>query len=79
MQPLSPDLARLITEQARSLGYQQPEEYLRVVFGTSLSDSPDYQLTDEEFTHVLDEIRSEENLPSLPANFSRADIYADHD
>lgn len=36
-------------------------------------------LTDGEFEHLLDELASGTRLPLLPADFSRADIYADHD
>ncbi|HQU42299.1 MAG TPA: hypothetical protein PK867_05780 [Pirellulales bacterium] len=33
----------------------------------------------EEFDRLLDELSSGPALPHLPADFSRADIYADHD
>lgn len=77
MQPaISPDLQRVLTDQAKSLGYPSPDEYLKsllgVVNGTSAS------LSDEEFNRILDELPVDD-LPSLPADFSRADIYADHD
>jgi hypothetical protein len=36
-------------------------------------------LTDGEFEQLLDELASGPGLPRLPADFSRADIYADHD
>ena len=36
-------------------------------------------LSDAEFEHLLDELESGPGLPHLPADFSRADIYADHD
>ena len=36
-------------------------------------------LSDGEFEHLLDELESGPRLPHLPADFSRADIYADHD
>jgi hypothetical protein len=35
--------------------------------------------TDEEFDRSLDELASDATLPPLPADFSRADIYTDHD
>lgn len=76
---LSPDLERLIAEQAQALGYATPEEYLRTVIGTPPGDRLPSQISDDEFSQILDELGAEENLPSLPAGFSRADIYADHD
>jgi hypothetical protein len=36
-------------------------------------------LSDGEFEHLLDELASGPGLPHLPADFSRADIDADHD
>ena len=36
-------------------------------------------LSDDEFEHLLDQLTSASGLPHLPADFSRADIYADHD
>ncbi len=76
---LSPALEQLITDQARTLGYPSAEDYLRVVFGSDISGNAPHELSDDEFLQVLDELASEENLPSLPADFSSADIYADHD
>jgi hypothetical protein len=37
------------------------------------------QISDEEFERDLDELSAGLTLPTLPAAFSRADIYADHD
>jgi alpha-galactosidase/6-phospho-beta-glucosidase family protein len=41
---------------------------------------PDVQAT-EDFDRLLDEFfaANPEKLPALPADFSRADIYSDHD
>ena len=36
-------------------------------------------LSDAEFEHLLDEFESGPRLPHLPADFSRAGIYTDHD
>jgi hypothetical protein len=36
-------------------------------------------LSDGEFEYLLDELESGPRLPHLPADFSRADIYTDHD
>jgi hypothetical protein len=35
--------------------------------------------SDGEFEHLLDELESGPGLRHLPADFSRADIYTDHD
>ena len=76
---ISPDLERLITEQAVALGFASPEAFLRaLVIGDSSVPAP-AELSDTEFARLLDELSSNEDLPTLPADFSRADIYADHD
>ena len=36
-------------------------------------------LSDSEFERLLDELAAGPGLPQLPPDFSRADIYADHD
>ena len=71
---LSPGLEQAIAQQARTLGYSSIEDYLHVVFGSETSGGSSPELSDAEFLQVLDELASEENLPSLPADFSRADI-----
>lgn len=40
---------------------------------------PDAVLSDEDFERLLDELASGPALPHLPADFSRADVYRDHD
>jgi predicted DNA-binding antitoxin AbrB/MazE fold protein len=36
-------------------------------------------ISDDEFERLLDELASGPTLPHLSADFSRADVYADHD
>jgi hypothetical protein len=44
------------------------------------TDAPHEKLSDQEFEKLLDEISEGlPELPQLPDNFSRADIYFDHD
>ena len=45
--------------------------------GTHLGQGP--ALSDAEFEQLLGELSSGPKLPHLPAVFSRADIYSDHD
>lgn len=73
---ISADLQRVLAEQARSLGYRSPDEYLKELLG--LAGGAGALLTDEEFDRILDELPADD-LVSLPADFSRSDIYADHD
>lgn len=73
---ISVDLERVLTEQARSLGYPSPDDYLKSLLG--VADGAVAPLSDEEFNRILDALPADD-LPSLPADFSRADLYADHD
>lgn len=45
--------------------------------GTQPGEAP--ELTDVEFESLLDELASGPPLPHMPADISRADIYAEHD
>jgi hypothetical protein len=36
-------------------------------------------LTEQELEHLLEELSEGPSLPHLPADFSRADIYTEHD
>ncbi len=44
-----------------------------------LQSGPDPGLSDSEFEALLDQLAFGPTLPRLPTDFSRADIYADHD
>jgi predicted DNA-binding antitoxin AbrB/MazE fold protein len=41
--------------------------------------APETDVSDEEFEQLLDELASGPALPSLPADFSRQDVYSDLD
>jgi len=47
--------------------------------GPLLQNGSDLVVTNGEFEQLLDELASGPALPPLPADFSRADIYSDHD
>jgi hypothetical protein len=83
---LASDTERRLRERAAETG-QTLEAYLQQLIereadrpseaGTLDQQSP---LSDEEFDRLLDELSEGlPPLPPLPADFSRADIYADHD
>jgi hypothetical protein len=40
---------------------------------------PAASIPEQEFEHLLDQLAGADTLPQLPADFSRSDIYADHD
>jgi hypothetical protein len=91
---LAPDTERKLREQANRSG-ETLEAYLRRLAERAATAAPPPpmagteaefpkfisrpQLTDEEFERNLKELTTGPPLPRLPADFSRADIYDDHD
>ncbi|QEH38801.1 hypothetical protein OJF2_74110 [Aquisphaera giovannonii] len=89
---LPDDLERRLRECAARDG-RAPEEYVvllierdaagqgggRPVESAGLSPGRAASLSDSEFEALLDELAVGPGLPPLPADFSRADLYADHD
>ena len=71
---LSPDAVRAVESfvtHLRSAGGRLPTTALRSV--------SDPRPTDEEFDQALKELASGPSVPTLPADWSRADLYDDHD
>jgi hypothetical protein len=71
---LSPDAVRAVESfvaDLRSSGGQPPPAVPRFV--------SDPRLSDEEFDRHLKELASGPPVPTLPPDFSRADLYDDHD
>jgi hypothetical protein len=79
LEQLKPETIDKLADKAHAAGLSL-DAYLNMLLGllndgTALSD-----LSDEEFEAVMDEFaRGSEHLPPLPPDFSRADIYSDHD
>jgi len=83
---LAPDTERKLREKAAGYG-KSLESYLeelaeREVLGTNSAALPvaEREISLDEFDLLLDELSEGlPLLPSLPADFSRKDIYVDHD
>jgi hypothetical protein len=83
---LAQDMEQKLREKASRKG-QTLEAYLEQLAqeeaqagnGTAPIATAEAPLSDEEFDRLLDELSEGPALPHLPADFSRADIYADHD
>ena len=73
------DIAQLIRDNAEAEGVTV-DAYLRAVGEASPNSEPADQMSLAEVETVLDELAAGgENLPPLPENFSREDMYFDHD
>jgi hypothetical protein len=81
---LPADIEQRIRDNAAKNGVAV-EDYVQTMLvrksnGTDESVSPSRQpVSVEEFEQLLDELSEPASLPELPADFSRADIYSDHD
>jgi hypothetical protein len=76
---VSPEIAEIL--KAKAMARQLPvDNYLRTLLENDIANGTHSSASLEEFEHNLDELaRGTEHLPILPDDFSRADIYADHD
>jgi len=72
---LDDKVAAALQAQAELLRVSLPE-FLGQIAAVGAINQPE-KLTDAEFERLLDE--TSDDLPSLPRNFSREDIYFDHD
>jgi hypothetical protein len=72
------DTAERLANKAKSKGLSVDSLLKNLLDRTD--STPQAMVTFEEFDRVLDELAAgPEDLPPLPADFSRADIYLDHD
>ena len=72
------DTAERLAEKAKSTGISV-DSLLNNLLDTSDLTARD-AVTLEQFDRILDELAAgPENIPALPSDFSRADIYLDHD
>jgi hypothetical protein len=76
---VKPETAELLAAQARAQGLSV-DAYLKMLLGMPEQKNALAGLSDEEFDALMDEFASgTESLPPLPPDFSRQDIYCDHD
>lgn len=76
---VAPDTAQMLQANASARKISL-DDYLRKLADTDLLAAAVPNLSLEEFDRDMDELAAGiEGLPVLPPDFSRADIYADHD
>jgi hypothetical protein len=70
--------AERLAKKAKSTGLSVDSLLKHMLDTTDLA--PQGAVTIEEFDRIFDELAAgSENLPPLPTDFSRTDIYTDHD
>jgi hypothetical protein len=80
---LSSEVAQRLAERALCMGVTL-ETYLEQLAESNISEinggPPDSgKVSDEEFDRLLDELCAGPRIPVLADDFSRSDIYSDHD
>jgi len=76
---VTPETAELLAARAQAHGLSV-DDYLKLLLGAPEPQHALAVLSDEEFDALMEEFANgTEHLPPLPANFSRADLYSDHD
>ena len=76
---VKPETAELLAARAAAQGLSV-DEYLKLLLGAPEQRTTLAELSDEAFDAVMEELASgTESLAPLPADFSRKDIYFDHD
>jgi hypothetical protein len=79
LEQLKPETIDKLAEKAQAEGLSL-DAYLNTLLGLLNDGTALSELSETEFEAVLDEFsRGSEHLPPLPPDFSRADIYSDHD
>jgi hypothetical protein len=79
LEQLKPETIDKLAEKAQAEGLSL-DAYLNTLLGLLNDGTALSELSEAEFEAVLDEFsRGSEHLPPLPPDFSRADIYSDHD
>jgi hypothetical protein len=78
---LEPNAEKRLRENATRAG-QTLEAYLEDLVSrdaSGINGAASSHLSDDQFEQLLDELAAGPTMPHLPEDFSRADIYADHD
>ncbi len=79
LEQITPETAALLATQAQAQGLDV-DTYLQRLLGVPQSSQSLATLSDQEFEALMKELaQGTASRPPLPADFSRADIYADHD
>jgi hypothetical protein len=79
LEDVTPETAETLHAQATAQGLSV-DAYLRALLGLGSATNALADLSDEEFDALMkDFAKGTEGVPPLPPDFSRDDIYSDHD
>jgi hypothetical protein len=79
LEDVTPETAETLHAHAKAQGLSV-DAYLRALLGLASGENALADLSEEEFDALMEEFaKGTENVPPLPPDFSRDDIYSDHD
>ena len=79
LEQVRPETVELFAARAEAHGLSV-DEYLKLLLGVPVQNPAWTELSEEEFDAVMEEFaHGTEDLSPLPPDFSRKDIYCDHD
>jgi hypothetical protein len=79
LEDVTPETAEMLHAHAKAQGLSI-DEYLRALLGLGSGEKALADMSEAEFDALMQEFaKGTENIPPLPPDFSRDDIYSDHD
>jgi hypothetical protein len=79
LEDVTPETAEMLHANAKAQGLSV-DAYLRALLGLSSGERALVDMSDENFDALMEEFAAgTEHVPPLPPDFSRDDIYSDHD
>jgi hypothetical protein len=79
LEDVTPETAETLRAKAAAQGLSV-DAYLRALLGLGSATNALADMSDEEFDALMEDFaKGTEHVPPLPPDFSREDIYSDHD
>ncbi len=79
LEDVTPETAETLHTHAKAQGLSV-DAYLRALLGLGSDENALADMSEKEFDALMEDFaKGTENVPPLPPDFSRDDIYSDHD
>ena len=79
LEDVTPETAEMLHAHATAQGLSV-DTYLRALLGLGSAENALADMSEEDFDALIEEFaKGTEHVPPLPPDFSRDDIYSDHD
>ncbi len=78
LEGITPETAEKLLAESKAQGLSV-DDYLKSILPKNGDEGHSKQISMAEIDSILDELSKGTDAPALPEDFSRADIYSDHD